>query len=116
MTIGYQQIVQIRKVEKQAEEMGFMFSYPKHGWNDDLPRIGLKPKDEESLPIYCRDAQLFVGSLDEVENFLHGIKWARDYDYMIKLSDDKKRQRKEQNVRNRQLMDRLKEKEVERIS
>lgn len=115
MSIGYQQITQIRRVEKQAEEMGFMFCYPKAGWDDTDRRLALKPKDAESLPIYCRDAQLFSGNLDDVENFLHGIKWARDYDYMIRLSDDKKRARKEQDVRNKQLIDKLKNQESERM-
>ena len=115
MSIGYQQITQIRRVEKQAEEMGFMFCYPKAGWSDDDRKLALKPKDADSLPIYCRDAQLFSGSLDDVENFLHGIKWARDYDYMIKLSDEKKRARKEQDVRNKQLIDKLKDQESERM-
>jgi hypothetical protein len=108
MNIGYEQIAQVRRVEKQAEEFGFMFAYPKHGWGGDGGNfLALRPKDADSLPIYARDAQMFTGTLDDVENFMAGIKWARDYDYMLKVSDDKKRIRKEQDVRNKKLIDKL---------
>lgn len=108
MTIGYQQILQMRRVEKQANELGFMFSYPKHGWGNETNNyISLQPKDLDSFPIYARDTQVFTGTLDDVENFMLGLKWARDYDRMLKVSDEKKRSRKEQNVRNKKLIDTL---------
>lgn len=111
MNIGYEQITQMRRVEKQADELGFMFAYHKHGWGSDEEKnyLALRPKDKDSLPIYARDAQFFTGTLDDVENFMMGIKWARDYDYMLKVSDDKKRVRKEQDVRNKKLIDKLRD-------
>lgn len=113
MNIGYEQIAQMRRVEKQAEELGFMFAYPRQGWGGEGSNfLALKPKDADSLPIYARDAQLFTGTLDDAENFMAGVKWARDYDYMLKVSDDKKRQRKEQDVRNKKLLDTLKGEET----
>ena len=67
------------------------------------------PKDHESLPIYSRDAQVFVGSLEALETWLNGVEWARNYDMMCKISDDDKRAKAEQKERNRQLMRTLKE-------
>jgi hypothetical protein len=114
MNIGYDQIAQVRRAEKQADELGFMFAYPRNGWssNEHQSYLALKPKDADSLPIYARDAQFFTGTLDDVENFMMGIKWARDYDHMLRVSDSKKRERKEQDVRNKKLLDTLKGEET----
>lgn len=114
MSVGYHTILQMRRAEKQADELGFMFAYPKHGWHgsDGREFIALKPKDADSLPIYARDAQFFTGTLDDIENFMMGIKWARDYDHMLRVSDDKKRARKEQDIRNKKLIETLRGKEV----
>lgn len=114
MNIGYNQIIQMRRVESKATELGFMFAHPRTGWggSDGKEFIALKPKDADSLPIYARDTQMFTGTLDDVENFMLGIEWARKYDAMLKVSDDKKRERKEQDVRNKKLVALLKD-EVE---
>ena len=67
------------------------------------------PRDADALPIYTRDAELFVGSIERLEDWLAGVRWARDYDRMCKISDDEKRSKAEQKERNRQLMHTLKE-------
>ena len=79
---------------------------------EDGDTVALKPKDADSLPIYSRDAEVFVGSLTDLQYWLRGVEWAREYDRMIKISDDKKRARKEQDLRNRQLVKTLKTLEV----
>jgi hypothetical protein len=61
------------------------------------------------LPIYSRDAELFVGSLERLEDWLAGVHWAREYDMMLRLSDEKKRTAAEQKEKNRILMRTLKE-------
>jgi hypothetical protein len=71
--------------------------------------LSLKPKDPDALPIYSRDAELFIGSVERLEDWLAGVRWAREYDMMLKLSDEKKRIHAEQKERNRQLMRTLKE-------
>jgi hypothetical protein len=73
----------------------------------------LIPKDSEVLPIYCRDAQLFVGTLESAASWMQGVLWARDYDSMVidKKLDDK-RKRKEQDERNRQLVRILKNEKI----
>ena len=71
--------------------------------------MSLIPKDADALPIYSRDAELFVGSIERLEDWLAGVKWARDYDMMCRISTDEKRTAAEQKERNRQLMRTLKE-------
>jgi hypothetical protein len=57
------------------------------------------------LPIYTRDAELFVGTLEGAAYWMQGVEWARDYDRMvIDKNTDTKRERKEQDERNKQLV------------
>ena len=101
---GWNQIQQVRKLEERADKLGLKFSQYKH---DDSfgANVALIPKDSEVLPIYSRDAELFVGTLESAASWMQGVMWARDYDSMVidKKLDDK-RKRKEQDERNRQLI------------
>jgi hypothetical protein len=107
---GWNTIQRLRSIEEQIDKLGFKFSKSKHGdWSEDHGALSLVPKDHDSLPIYSRDAELFVGSLEQLETWLHGVRWAREYDSMLRLSDEKKRSAAEQKERNRQLMRTLKE-------
>ena len=107
---GWNTIERIRRVEQQVDALGFKFAKSKHSdWTDDHGALSLVPKDDNVLPIYSRDAELFVGSLERLEDWLAGVQWARDYDMMLRLSDEKKRGAAEQKERNRQLMRILKE-------
>ena len=109
---GWNQIQQVRKLEERADKLGLKFAAYKH---DDSfgANVALIPKDSEVLPIYCRDAQLFVGTLESAASWMQGVMWARDYDSMVidKKLDDK-RKRKEQDERNRQLVKILKEEKI----
>jgi len=110
---GWNTIEKIRRIEQQIDALGFKFAKSKHSdWSEDHGALSIVPKDADSLPIYNRDAELFVGSVERLEDWLAGVRWAREYDRMIKLSDDKKRARKEQDERNRQLARTLKTLEV----
>lgn len=107
---GWNTIQRIRRIEQQVDELGFKFNKAKHtDWSEDHGALSLVPKDQDSLPIYSRDAELFVGSLERLEDWLAGVKWARDYDTMLRVSDDSKRDRKEQDVRNKSLLTKIKE-------
>ena len=112
---GWNAIERIRRIEKQIDELGFKFSKSKHSeWTEDHGALSLIPKDADALPIYSRDAELFVGSLERLEDWLAGVKWARDYDMMCRISTDEKRMAAEQKERNRKLMRTIKEgKQVE---
>jgi len=107
---GWNTIQRIKRVEQLITELGFKFSKSKNSdWTDDHGALSLVPKDYDALPIYSRDAELFVGSFERLEDWLAGVKWAREYDAMLRLSDDKKRDTAAQKERNRQLMRTLKE-------
>ena len=107
---GWNTIQRIRRIEQQIDHLGFKFKQPKHGdWERQEQSLALVPKDADALPIYSRDAELYVGSLEGLENWLAGVRWAREYDMMLRLSDDKKRSAAEQKERNRQLMRKIKE-------
>jgi hypothetical protein len=107
---GWNTIQRIKQIEAQIDLLGFKFSKSKHGdWTDNHGALSLVPKDHEALPIYSRDAELFVGSLERLEDWLAGVKWARDYDMLLRLSNDTKRSRKEQDERNKKLLTSIKE-------
>jgi hypothetical protein len=107
---GWNTIQRIKRVEQAVDELGFKFSKSKHSdWTEDHGALSLVPKDQDALPIYSRDAELFVGSLERLEDWLAGVKWARDYDMMLRLSNDTKRARKEQDTRNKNLLTSIKE-------
>jgi hypothetical protein len=107
---GWNTIERIRRIEQEIDRLGFKFSKSKHGdWTDDHGALSLVPKDQEALPIYSRDAELFVGSLERLEDWINGVRWAREYDMMLKLSDEPKRIKAEQKEKNRQLMRTIKE-------
>lgn len=101
MSIGMRTVQYINRVEEQSEKLGLKFAVPR--FHRDLDTIALVPLEDE-FPLYSRDAELFVGTLAECECFLNGLQRARDYDKMLKLSDEKRRQRKEQDYRNEVLV------------
>jgi len=107
---GYHTVLQVERIKERADKLGFMLCYPRHGWggSDRVDKVAIKPKDADSLPIYSRDTEMFCGTLIELSCFFDGLEWARDYDKMIRLSTDKKRERKEQDERNRKLVAMLK--------
>lgn len=104
---GYQSVLELRRLEADLDSMGLMLCSPKHGsWGgaEYSDRAGVKPKDADSLPIYNRDAELFTGTLEQIRTWLIGVKWSREYDMMLRLSDDKKRTKKEDDYRHRQML------------
>lgn len=107
---GWNTIQRIRRIEAQVDKLGFKFKQPKHGdWERQEQSLSLVPKDTDALPIYSRDAELYIGTLEQLETWLHGLEWARNYDMMLNLSNDDKRAKAEQKERNRLLMRTLKE-------
>lgn len=107
---GWNTIQRMKRIEQQVDDLGFKFAKSKHSdWTEDHGALSLVPKNQEALPIYSRDAELFVGSLERLEDWLAGVRWAREYDMMLRVSDNNKRARKEQDVRNKSLLTLIKE-------
>lgn len=106
---GWNQIQQVRKLEQQADRLGMKFTAYKYD-NYSGDNVALIPKDSDALPIYNRDAQLFVGTLEGAAYWMQGVLWAREYDRLaVDRNLDKKRERKEQDERNSQLLKTLKD-------
>jgi hypothetical protein len=108
---GYKTILILRHLEKEVDQLGFVLEAPRSsGWgtSDFDDRVSIIPKDENALPIYTRDAEIFTGTLENLRIWLQGVQWAREYDRMLKVSDDKTRAKKEEHERGRQLIAKLK--------
>jgi hypothetical protein len=70
--------------------------------------LALKPR-HECLPIYSRDAELFVGTIQDLERWIQGFHFARKYDSMLFGNKyDNQRDRKEKDYRNKQLLEMVK--------
>jgi hypothetical protein len=111
---GWNTIQRIKRVEEQVDQLGFKFAKSRNSdWTDDHGALSLVPKDPDALPIYSRDAELFVGSIERLENWLAGVQWARDYDMMLRLGDDKKRTRAEERERERIALRRKREEQAQ---
>jgi len=112
---GYEIILQIKRIEAKCNELGFLITKVRDynngfGFGD----LAIIPKDNQSLPPYSRDAEIFVGTVNELERWLEGIEWARKYDRMLfGVKHDEKRVRKEQDFRNEVLVKILKSEKVD---
>lgn len=103
---GYNLVLQIRRLEEECDKLGFVLCHSRHSGHRDFGDVvAVKAKDQDSLPIYARDAELFVGTLNDLGQWIKGIRWAREYDAMLfGRSHNQKRERKEQDWRNEQLL------------
>ena len=106
---GWNTLRKIQVLKERADLLGMKFAQYRHNdYNED--NVALIPKDQDSLPIYSRDAILFAGSLESADQWMQGVLWAREYDRMtVDRNIDAKRVRKEQDERNRQLLKTLKD-------
>jgi hypothetical protein len=110
---GYNLVLTIRRIEEECDKLGMMLCHSKHHYSKEFGDVvAVKPKDNDSLPIYSRDAELFVGTLHDLGKWIEGIKWARQYDQLVfKKEHNKKREQKEQEFRNQSLVNILKQDE-----
>jgi hypothetical protein len=103
---GYNTVLKIRRLEEEINKLGFRWGNSKHGaWggNDYGDVVALFPKDD-CLPIYSRDAEMFTGTIEQLEVWLQGFQKAREYDRMLMgKTHEKKRKRLEQDYRNLEL-------------
>ena len=107
MTTNWNKLQQIKRIEAMANKMGFEFSPGRDRYLDGGDSIHLVPLGD-ALPHYSRGAEIYCGTIEDIELWLKGIEWAREYDEMLKLSTDKKRVEREQVERNKQLMQMVK--------
>lgn len=72
-----------KNAEEFANDLGFMFCHSQYRFEDNQSDIiGLKPL-ADCLPVYSRDAELFGGTIRQVEIFLEGFAKAKMYLNMV---------------------------------
>ena len=103
MATNWNKLQQIERVVANANSLGFDLTVGRDTYQRDGNLIYLVPLDDK-FPHYSRGAEIFCGSIEDIELWLKGIEWARTYDMMLRISSDKKRDEREQVERNRQLM------------
>lgn len=103
---GYRDIAEYLQLVERLTRIGLRLSYPKHGGVETS--ISVIPLND-GVPIYSRDAALFTGSFDEIVGWVAGVEWRDTYLRNIKLTTAAKIEAAEQNERNRQLMQTIKE-------
>ena len=104
---GYKTYLRFENLKDDLKKLGLEIGQSGHRWQEDV--IALCPlSGVDSLPIYSRDANIYTGTLDEVESWVKGVLWARAYDQALRLSNQKKREAKEDLVRQDNLARKLK--------
>lgn len=103
---GYEIVRRIRKLEEQLAILGFSLQPPKYAM-ESHEGASIMPNGNDGLPVYARDACIFTASIEGIETWVAGAMWARDYDKMLGLSNPEKRERKEQDIRNKRLINKL---------
>jgi hypothetical protein len=105
--VGMSIIDKIKQIEQLANDLGFKFAHPTFT-REYADCISLMPKDDECLPIYNRSAEIYTGPLRDIESFLRGVQWSTEYLKNIKAITPVLILKKEQSVRNHNLITLLK--------
>ena len=106
MLFGYETIKKIRQIEERAAALGFTIAAP------DVTYSGrdcatLRPRFDE-LPHFSRDASIFTGTFQEIDVWLRGAEWNRQYlTTIIKATSHKKISEKEDQIRQQHLLNTL---------
>jgi hypothetical protein len=102
MVAGWQLLKNFRDIEARANKIGLKFGPSKYS-GMEFDTIALVPFDDH-LPIYNREAEIFTGSLQDIDKWLQGATWARNYDDLMKVSNDEKRKTAESKYQQRELL------------
>jgi len=114
---GYHTILRIRRLEEEVDKLGFRMGNSKHGnYRQEFGDVvALFPKDD-AFPIYSRDAEIFVGTLEEMEVWLRGFQKCQEYHRMLIGKNFEERvKRKEQDYRNQTLIKKISEAGLESL-
>lgn len=107
MLFGYDTIKKIRQIEECAAALGFKVTAPELYYSG-RDFATLRPLNDE-LPSYSRDATMFTGTFQEIDVWLRGVEWNKQYLInIIKVTTDATIDKKENQVRQQQLLDMIK--------
>jgi hypothetical protein len=106
MSVGMRTYQRIKNAEARANDLGM--SFKSHPWGGGGEVFNLMPSCDQ-LPAINSESILFIGDLDQLETFLGGVEWARKYDRLLGLKTDQRRLKSEQKIRNRRLLNQLRQ-------
>ena len=102
MVAGWQLLKSFRDVEERANKIGLKFAPSKYS-GMEFDTIALMPLNEY-LPIYNREAEVFAGTLQDIDKWLRGVEWSRNYDDLMKVSTHEKRKVAEEKYKQREFL------------
>lgn len=111
---GYSTVALVHRLEREVAELGFEMRNPAGTWGAEYEnRVVLCPRSENQT-IYADSAEVYRGSLEQLDSWLSGIRYAREYDAMLfgknhNANRSKRVDRIVQDRKNKQLMNTLKE-------
>lgn len=76
--IGWNTQDQFERFVFRARQFGLDVAKPRYQYFNKLDCFALVPF-QDCLPVYSRDAELFIGNLTQAESWLTGMEWARNY-------------------------------------
>lgn len=104
--LGLAAFNRLKQLETQANKLGFRFGTSRY--SREVDGIALLPL-EGRMPLYEKDTEFWFGDADATAAFLKGVEWSTEYFKSLKLVDDAKVARKEQDYRNRLLLKQIKD-------
>ena len=114
---GYTTYTRYQRIEAQAKLLGFRLGSPRNGWHssEDGDMVSVYP-DGEALSIYSRDADIFTGTFGQLEVWMRGWVQSQQYDAMLRMTDDKRRKKFEDQELARQAEQRKREEQKQMLA
>lgn len=106
MTIGWKTYQKFIDLNESLSKFGLKLDKPKHNWVD-IDTVAVKPLGEDGAPCFSRDAEIFSGTLNDVEKWFLGYYAGVNYLKNIKATTDAKIAKCEQRLRNERLVEEL---------
>lgn len=79
----------LERVVEGLEKLGFRLVPTKYGYSHGRSAIGVVPLEDKN-PIYSRDAEVFSGSLEEINIWMRGFQCQKDYLLILKATTEKR--------------------------
>lgn len=106
MTIGWKTYQKFIDLNESLSKFGLKLDKPKHDWID-IDTVAVRPLGDDGAPCFSRDAELYSGTLQDVEKWFLGYYAGYNYLKNIKATTDTKIAKCEQLVRNKKLVEEL---------
>lgn len=88
-------IERIKRLELECNRRGFRMTATRHAYSG-RDTLSLVPIDADAHPMYSRDAEAFVGTLEELEVWLRGVAWMDTHYRLLGVVDDAKIAKREE--------------------